>query len=91
MTHKRKSSLISTHTITMEDAMATGRKFLGEGMRDVTKGREIYRSADNRRGFRTDPDSLAGGHWPDVPHVHFEIFGEAGKPLANNHVPLAEP
>ncbi|MFD7878192.1 ricin-type beta-trefoil lectin domain protein [Streptomyces sp. NPDC059766] len=89
--HKRKSSLVSEHTITMEDAMATGHEFLGEGMRDVAKGRGIFRSADNRRGFRIDPDSLAGGHWPDVPHVHFEIFDEAGKPLANNHVPLAEP
>ena len=78
--HKRKSSLVSEHTITMEDAMATGREFLGEGMRDVSKGRGIYRSADNRRGFRIDPDSLAGGHWPDVPHVYFEIFDEAGNP-----------
>lgn len=89
--HKRKSSLVSEHTITMEDTMATGSKFLGAGMRDVAKGRGIFRSADNRRGFRIDPESLAGGHWPDVPHVHFEIFDEAGKPLANNHVPLSEP
>ncbi|HET9381680.1 MAG TPA: polymorphic toxin-type HINT domain-containing protein, partial [Streptomyces sp.] len=36
--HKRKSSLVSEHAITMEDAMATGRAFLGEGMRDVAKG-----------------------------------------------------
>ncbi|MFE4061902.1 hypothetical protein ACFXP3_37430 [Streptomyces sp. NPDC059096] len=86
--HKRKSSLVSEHTITMEDTMATGSEFLGEGMRDVAKGRGIFRSADNRLGFRIDPDSLAGGHWPDVPHVHFEIFDEAGKPLTNNHAPL---
>lgn len=89
--HKRKSSLVSVHTITMEGAMATGSEFLGEGMRDMAKGRGIFRSADNRRGFRIDPASLAGGHWPDVPHVHFEIFDEAGKALANNHVPLAGP
>ncbi|WP_372411267.1 hypothetical protein [Streptomyces luteireticuli] len=87
--HKRKSSLISKYTITLEDAMATGYKFLGPGARDVSKGRGIFRSADNRSGFRVDPDSLVGGHWPDVPHVHFEIFDEAGKPLANNHVPLS--
>lgn len=89
--HKRKASLVSEHTITMEDAMATARDFLGEGMRDVAKGRGIFRSADNRRGFRIDPESIAGGHWPHIPHVHFEIFDDIGKPLANNHVPLAEP
>jgi hypothetical protein len=87
--HKRQSSIISSHSITMEDAMATGHAFVGEGARDVSKGRGIFRSTDGSRGFRVDPQSLAGGHWPDIPHVHLEIFDQAGKPLANNHIPLA--
>ena len=44
-------------------------------------------SADKRRAFRIDPDSIAGSHWPHIPHVHFEIF-DNGKKLVNNHVEL---
>ncbi|WP_405820454.1 ricin-type beta-trefoil lectin domain protein [Streptomyces sp. NBC_01390] len=89
--HKRKSSLVSQFSITMEDAMATGMDFLGEGATDVSRGRGVWKSADGRRGFRIDPQSLAGGHWPDIPHVHFELFDETGKKfLANNHVPLVD-
>ncbi|WP_425889963.1 hypothetical protein, partial [Micromonospora sp. DT4] len=29
------------------------------------------------------------GHWPNIPHVHFEIMDDLGKVIANNHVPLA--
>ncbi|MFD9817527.1 polymorphic toxin-type HINT domain-containing protein [Streptomyces violascens] len=88
--HKRKSSIISQYSVTLEEAMATGHSFVGEGARDVANGKGIFRSADGLRGFRIDPDSLAGGHWPDIPHVHLEIFDEARKPLANNHIPLSE-
>ncbi|GAA1545788.1 hypothetical protein GCM10009827_077350 [Dactylosporangium maewongense] len=64
---------------------------LGAGTGDVNKGRGIFRSEDGLRGFRIDPDSLAGKHWPNVPYAHFDIFDDAEKYLANNHVPLTEP
>ncbi len=65
--------------------MATGRAFLGDGAREVAPG--VFRNG--RRGFRMDPASVQGkGHWPNIPHVHFELFDDVGKPIANNHVPL---
>lgn len=57
--HKRQSSIIGQNAITIEDVMATGHSFVGEGARDVSKGRGVFRSADGSRGFRVDPASLA--------------------------------
>jgi hypothetical protein len=40
--HKRKSSIVSEHSLTMEDATATWHAFVGEGARDVSKGRVSF-------------------------------------------------
>jgi hypothetical protein len=85
-----QGSLVSRFPMTADDALNSAIDFLGPGYRELGRGRGVFRSADGLRQFRMDPDSLAGNHWPDIPHVHFEIFANAGdkKPFVNNHVPL---
>jgi RHS repeat-associated protein len=87
-----KGSIVSNHPITADEALKAAQKFLGDGYRELGQGRGVFRSADGLRQFRMDPDSLQGNHWPDVPHVHFEIFDSPGakKAVVNNHVPLIE-
>jgi hypothetical protein len=82
---KFSASFISDITITMVEAHLTGQAFVGGGASEVAPG--VFRNGNRR--YRVDPASVQGvGHWPNYPHVHFEIFDDLGKPLANNHVPL---
>jgi hypothetical protein len=83
---KFSATLQSGKTITMDEAEATGSAFVGEGATEV--GPRVFMSADKLRRFRMDADSVAGGYWPFVPHVHLEVLDSAGKALANNHIPL---
>ncbi|MFG2264766.1 putative T7SS-secreted protein [Streptomyces sp. NPDC048720] len=85
-------SIVSNHPMTADQALNAAEKFLGDGYLEKGNGRGVFRSADGLRQFRMDPDSLRGGHWPDVPHVHFEIFDHPGakKAVVNNHVPLID-
>ncbi|WP_107118740.1 DUF6531 domain-containing protein, partial [Streptomyces cellostaticus] len=87
-----KGSIVSNHPMTADEALNAAEKFLGDGYRELGQGRGVFRSADGLRQFRMDPDSLQGNHWPDIPHVHFEIFESPGakKAVVNNHVPLIE-
>ncbi|MEV3853721.1 putative T7SS-secreted protein [Streptomyces sp. NPDC050095] len=87
-----KGSIVSNHPMTADQALKSAEKFLGDGYRELGQGRGVFRSADGLRQFRMDPDSLQGNHWPDIPHVHFEIFDSSGakKAVVNNHVPLVE-
>ncbi|MEU7876541.1 polymorphic toxin-type HINT domain-containing protein, partial [Dactylosporangium sp. NPDC049140] len=82
---KFSPSFIGKASITIEDAMATGRAFLGGAGKEVGPG--VWQAGN--RIFRADRASVAGeGHWPNIPHVHFEILDDVGNKLANNHVPL---
>lgn len=82
-------SIVSQHPMTADEALDAAGGFLGDGYRELGRNRGVFRSADGLRQFRMDPDSMRGGHWPDIPHVHFEIFEAGGKKaVVNNHVPL---
>ncbi|WP_432746686.1 DUF6531 domain-containing protein [Streptomyces sp. JH002] len=91
-TRQGRGSLVSQHPMTADEALQSGIDFLGDGYRELGQGRGVFRSSDGLRQFRMDQDSLQGGHWPDVPHVHFEMFENAGdkRPFVNNHVPLID-
>ncbi|UNO41078.1 putative T7SS-secreted protein [Streptomyces sp. MST-110588] len=91
-TRAGKGSIVSDHPMPFNEALKAGADFLGEGYRELGKNTWVFRSADGLRQFRIDRDSLAGGHWPHVPHVHFEIYenGQAKKAFVNNHVPLTD-
>ncbi|GGO43908.1 hypothetical protein GCM10012287_08200 [Streptomyces daqingensis] len=73
-TRNGKGSIVSKYPMTSDEAMTAGKDFLGEGYRELGQNRGVFRSADGLRQFRMDQGSIAGNHWPDVPHVHFEIF-----------------
>ncbi|WP_079181484.1 putative T7SS-secreted protein [Streptomyces sp. Tue 6075] len=85
-------SIVSEHPMTADEALDAAHKFLGDDYVEKGVNRGVFRSADGLRQFRMDPDSIQGKHWPDIPHVHFEIFPEPGakKAAVNNHVPLIE-
>ncbi|MFJ8860361.1 putative T7SS-secreted protein [Streptomyces sp. NPDC102451] len=91
-TMESKGSIVSKYPMSAEEALKAGEDFLGDGYRELGRNRGVFRSADGLRQFRMDQDSLDGNHWPDVPHVHFEMFQNAGdkRPYVNNHVPLIE-
>ncbi|MCF3145143.1 putative T7SS-secreted protein [Streptomyces platensis] len=91
-TRAGKGSIVSQHPMTPDEALKAGKQFLGDDYKEMGRNRGVFRSADGLRQFRMDPDSLAGGHWPHVPHVHFQIFEKPGdkKSIVNNHVPLIE-
>ncbi|WP_407287101.1 putative T7SS-secreted protein [Streptomyces sp. BP-8] len=91
-TRAGKGSIVGQHPMSPDEALTAGEQFLGDGYKEMGRNRGVFRSADDLRQFRMDQDSLAGGHWPHVPHVHFQIFENAGdkKSFVNNHVPLIE-
>lgn len=91
-TQSSKGSIVSKYPMKADEALKAGEEFLGEGYKELGKNRGVFRSADGLRQFRMDQDSLAGNHWPHVPHVHFEIFENPGdkRAFVNNHVPLTE-
>ncbi|MDT0305459.1 RHS repeat-associated core domain-containing protein [Streptomyces sp. DSM 44917] len=92
-TRQGAGSMVSQHPMTADEALQGGIDFLGDGYRELGQNRGVFRSADGLRQFRMDQDSLQGNHWPDVPHVHFEMFRNPGdkRPFVNNHVPLVDP
>ena len=85
-------SIVSEHPMTADEALDAAHRFLGDDYVEKGVNRGVFRSADGLRQFRMDPDSIQGKHWPDIPHVHFEIFPEPGakKAAVNNHVSLIE-
>ena len=87
-----KGNITSNHTISVDDALDTGTKFLGDNYKEIGKpGSGVFRSADGTKQFRIDNNSIQGNHAPDVPHVHFETYGSGStKPITNNHVPIVE-
>ncbi|MFJ1645774.1 putative T7SS-secreted protein [Streptomyces sp. NPDC088258] len=88
---KGRGSIVSEHPMTADEALDAAQRFLGDDYREKGKNRGVFRSSDGLRQFRMDPDSLQGDHWPDVPHVHFEVFEPGAKKASiNNHVPLIE-
>jgi RHS repeat-associated protein len=91
-TNARTGNFSSAHTLTADEALTAGERFLGPGYREIGKpGSGVFLSADGTRRFRMDPNSLRGSHAPNVPHVHLERVDPAsGAVLSNNHIPFVE-
>ena len=91
-TAQNTGNLTSVHTLSQAEALDAGITFLGPGYREIGKpGSGVFRSADGRRQFRIDSNSLAGAHAPGVPHVHFETYATptSARPTVNNHVTVS--
>ena len=82
------ASFTSRHVLTEDEALEAGRKWLGEGYREIGRpGSGVYRSADGLRQFRIDDNSLLGRHNPYKPHVHLEKVLDNGRTIiARNHI-----
>ncbi|RRZ97081.1 VENN motif pre-toxin domain-containing protein [Erwinia sp. 198] len=87
-----KKNFTSSTTLTSDEALAAGLKFLGSGYKEIGKpGSGVYHSADGTKEFRIDSGSIGGAHAPGVPHVHFGVKNpETGKYISNNHVPYED-
>lgn len=85
-------NLTSQFTLTSNEALETGIKWVGEGYQEIgNTGRGVFRSSDSLRQFRMDDGSLAGAHSPGVPHVHLETYSSSkGSFEANNHVRIKD-
>ncbi len=87
-----KKNFTSSMTLTTDEALAAGQKYLGPEYKEIGKpGSGVFQSADGSREFRIDLGSLSGAHKPGVPHVHFGVKDPVtGKYISNNHVPYAD-
>jgi hypothetical protein len=87
-----KGNITSQHTLTADEAIEAGQRWVGEGYREIGEaGSGVFRSADDARQFRMDNGSLQGLHNPNVPHVHLERVGNDGRRLTtNNHITFTE-
>ena len=90
-TNAGRGRLTSAHTLTPDEALEAGERWVGPGYREIGgNGSGVFR-ADNARQFRMDNASLSGAHAPHVPHVHLEKIGPDGRRITtNNHIPLKD-
>lgn len=74
---------------TVDEALTTGQRFVGEGAQEVGPG--VFRSADGTRQFRMTDADITGSHGKIGPHVHFEKFDPlTGEKIKNIHTPLRD-
>lgn len=87
-----KKNFTSSMTLTTDEALSAGQKYLGPEYREIGKpGSGVFHSADGTKEFRIDSGSISGAHAPGVPHVHFGVkVPVTGKYISNNHVPYAD-
>lgn len=87
-----RKNFTSSMTLTTDEALSAGQKYLGPEYREIGKpGSGVFHSADGTKEFRIDSGSISGAHAPGVPHVHFGVKDPVtGKYISNNHVPYAD-
>ncbi|MFK7702028.1 DUF637 domain-containing protein [Pseudomonas caspiana] len=87
-----KKNFTSSMTLTTDEALSAGQKYLGPEYREIGKpGSGVFHSADGTKEFRIDSGSISGAHAPGVPHVHFGVKDPVtGKYISNNYVPYAD-
>ncbi|MDF2578366.1 MAG: toxin [Chlamydiales bacterium] len=68
-----KKNLTSKYILTADEALELGQKWIGPNYSEIGKKHSgVFRSADGKRLFRMDTNSLLGNHPPDVPHIHLQ-------------------
>lgn len=69
-----RKDFTSSTTLTTDEALSAGQKYLGPEYREIGKpGSGVFHSADGTKEFRIDSESISGAHAPGVPHVHFGV------------------
>jgi len=85
----KTASIESRFRLTQTEVLDLADRVMGSGYTSIgPPDRWIFRKrvGDVFHQFRMDPTSLAGNHWPNFTHVHFQILDLAGEVLANNHI-----
>jgi hypothetical protein len=82
----------SRHSVNGAEAMEIGQRWLGDNYTQIGKADSgVFVSADGKRRFRIDKNSLMGNHAPHKPHVHLELVNPVTTVvLSNNHILLTE-
>jgi filamentous hemagglutinin len=63
-----KKNFTSSTTLTTDEALAAGQKYLGSGYKEIVKpGSGVFHSADGIKEFRIDSGSISDAHAPGVP------------------------
>jgi hypothetical protein len=87
----------SGQSLSDDEALEAGKIWVGPNYKEAIGQNPgtptgVFRSQPDANGyvrqFRIDTNSLQGSHYPNVPHVHFEVYDSSGALVANNHVPL---
>ena len=82
-----KGNITSKYSLTPDEALEAGQKFLGKHYTEIGKpGSGVFRSGN--RIFRIDVNSLKGLHSPNVSHFHLEILDSTGLRIVNNHISI---
>ena len=82
-----KGNITSKYSLTPDEALEAGQKFLGKHYTEIGKpGSGVFRSGN--RIFRIDVNSLKGLHSPNVSHFHLEILDSTGLRIVNNHLSI---
>lgn len=80
-----QGNMTSQFTLSPEEALEAGEKFLGSNYSEIGKaGSGVFRSGN--KIFRIDNSSLKGLHAPYKSHFHLEILRENGARIVNNHI-----
>lgn len=62
-----KKNFTSSMTLTTDEALSAGQKYLGPGYREIGRlGSGVFHSADGTKEFRIDLGYISGAHAPGV-------------------------
>lgn len=88
-----QGNITSRYTINQTEALTLGEKWMGSKYSEIGKqGSGVFLSADKRRRFRIDNNSVLGNHSPHKPHVHLELVNPiTSQVITNNHIILNPP
>ncbi|MEK2688774.1 hypothetical protein [Bdellovibrio sp. GT3] len=86
-----QGNITSRYTVNQTEALAMGERWMGDGYKQIGKaGSGVFVSADGKRRFRIDNNSVLGNHAPGKPHVHLELVNPITQiVIANNHILLS--
>ncbi|WP_220128850.1 hypothetical protein [Bdellovibrio sp. KM01] len=83
-------NITSRYSVNQSEALELGERWMGQKYSQIGKaGSGVFVSADGKRRFRIDNNSLLGNLSPHKPHVHLELVNPITQiVISNNHIML---
>jgi hypothetical protein len=83
-------NITSRFSVNQTEALELGERWMGENYTQIGKANSgVFLSADGKRRFRIDNNSLLGTHSPHKPHMHLELINPITEVvISNNHILL---